>query len=324
MKIEPDIEPSADDSTPRDRDEAVKMDARVRWAPDPSWAATAMSKRRFGGIPGLVVRIVLVMFFIGMSALPIVALFVDDGVERPWEALLIVGFLLLFAGLVSWELGQQIRAIRLSVRIRDAGRERGMRTVCPRCAGDPFIAGHPCCRRFPRGWTSEALSDFWHAIAMARRQAGAAIKREYLHRRGPFRTSIAFPGGGWIGRLATWTRLGGAMFWPLFAATILGFGGTLVAFVAMMLGTPIGGPWIWWIGPGALLIGAVLAGRVFLRYRRETSQADELTGPRCRACGYELHPPWSLVCPECGSRLDAWNTVSFAPDFDGEGVGKAL
>jgi uncharacterized OB-fold protein len=310
-------------SSPQDAS-TVAMDARIRWAPDPSWAAAAMSKRRFGGIPGLVVRSVLALFFLGLSILILSAMFVNDSDERPWQALLIVAFLLLVAGMVGWELGQQIHATRLSGRIRDAGRERGMQAVCPRCAGEPFVPDQPCCRRFPRGWTPEDLADFWHAIAMARRQAGTAIKREYQHRRGPLRASMAFPGGGWIGRLAAWTRLGGAMFWPLFAATILGFGGTLIAFAAPMLGAPIGGPWVWWIGPGALAIGVFVAGRAFLRYRRESSQADEVTGPRCRACGYELHPPWSVVCPECGSRLDAWNTVSFARDFEGEGVREAL
>ncbi len=283
-------------SSPQDAS-TVAMDARIRWAPDPSWAAAAMSKRRFGGIPGLVVRSVLALFFLGLSILILSAMFVNDSDERPWQALLIVAFLLLVAGMVGWELGQQIHATRLSGRIRDAGRERGMQAVCPRCAGEPFVP--------------EDLADFWHAIAMARRQAGTAIKREYQHRRGPLRASMAFPGGGWIGRLAAWTRLGGAMFWPLFAATILGFGGTLIAFAAPMLGAPIGGPWVWWIGPGALAIGVFVAGRAFLRYR-------------CRACGYELHPPWSVVCPECGSRLDAWNTVSFARDFEGEGVREAL
>ena len=39
----------------------------------------------------------------------------------------------------------------------------------------------------------------------------------------------------------------------------------------------------------------------------------------CRSCGYELRPPWSGRCPECGSGLDAWNTVSFVRDWRGDG-----
>lgn len=245
------------------------------------------------------------------------------GPLRPGEAWILIALFGTLSGLVTWELVQQIRAIGLSRRVKTAGLQRGLRSVCPRCAGDPFGAT-PCCGRFPRAWTWQTLHDFWHAIALARRQPASTIKNAYQRRCGPERTSVTHPGGGWLGRLLSWTRLGRAMIWPMLAAVILGFAGTLAALVAIRQGATINGPWIWWIVPGALAIGLVLAGRTFLRHRHQTTLADELTTPKCRACGYELHPPWASRCPECGTGLDAWNTVSFAHRHTGEGVNPVL
>ena len=42
--------------------------------------------------------------------------------------------------------------------------------------------------------------------------------------------------------------------------------------------------------------------------------------PRCRGCGFKLHPPCPMICPECGNGLGAWNTVSFVPDWPGDGT----
>lgn len=201
-----------------------------------------------------------------------------------------------------------------SVRFGDA---------CPSCGRGPE-ADRPCCPRMPADWCDADRLAFWHEVETATTHLGETRRspnpwsvnttfltdaerrrRAWYRPRGPHGSSPAVPRGG-VGHwtLAGW-RLFGSMFWAAVLAWYLArasLGPTSALDLEGFIGLALPAILIWGVIP----------------HIRECLTRSAPPVPRCRSCGFEIHGSPGTRCPECGSGLNAWNSVSFVPDWPGD------
>ena len=129
--------------------------------------------------------------------------------------------------------------------------------------------------------------------------------------RGALGASAAFPEGGRSERTGlarvTITSILARVFFAILVVSLLGMAWPPTeAIHALTFSLDLG-------------IAVYLAMGIVPRWRLLPSVTTPAT-PRCAGCGYALRESMGHTCPECGSSLEAWNAVSFVPDWPGDGL----
>lgn len=201
---------------------------------------------------------------------------------------------------------------------------------CPHC-GQPSRDDVPCCSRMPMGWSADDRIAYWHEVETAGTRlpdarrvvdptspatrlntAGDRRRAAWGRPRGPSGSSPAAPAGGRSQRIqAAWILLG-ELNWRLVVLLIFG------APLGLLFGRGFAGLTGSDLPVKVVIVVLAIASAIppILRFRARAIPSI----PRCRGCGFKLHPPCPMICPECGNGLGAWNTVSFVPDWPGDGT----
>lgn len=285
-------------------------DPRARWPPHPRRAATGL-REVFGGGLWSKTWTWIGVAFLGVVAAAAVWILLLGPASRGWPGpgeFAILTSLALIEGLMIRQLVTARRWRRQAEAVERFGLEQGHLACCPHCGGHPF-GTTPCCSRFPRGWSWRELHAFWHELASNAGRDQARLLNAWSRPRGEHLASLRHPRGGW--RASAWHRWGLARLGIGLIAT--GAAGFLLWPITMR--SPVMGL----VFLGLMLLPAIFSVARSIRVLRATRPTQAASEPQCRTCGYRLHTPWPTRCSECGASLDAWNAVSFVPDFEGEG-----
>jgi hypothetical protein len=292
--------------------ECAQDDPHVRWAPLPARAVGGFLAASGADRTGMVSRGLLALTLLIPIVVGVAMMTSGTAADPLVPSILIVIFGGLEATVIA-DLSRVLARRRSAARIADLAKEHGHMAWCPQCGGDPFD-GTPCCRGFPRGWTWRELHACWPELACVPLGRGSESKLALARPRGPVQSSWRHPRGGW--RMTTGRR------WGLGVRVVL----TMVAvgiFGSRLISVMIAG-WNVMIVLMGLLTLTLIPPTIRLWRDWKRIPLDSLPSePCCRSCGYQLHPPFSNRCTECGGSLDAWNAVSFIPAYEGDRVSTA-
>ena len=294
---------------PEDEDQMVLESVSERWPVDADKAFKALRSRV---VPEHITNIFASMLILVLS---VVLMFVVLEAPAGYPGLVLLGFCGMLA-IAAMIMSVQYHRRRINLkRVGQRFQAGAFATTCPGCGHDPFEAERDCCRRFPARWSTLDLHAFWHELAAGRDDGSEARKQAWNRCRGKAGTSAEHPRLGASSLMRKMFRHESAARFILLLSAVVFVGWMILQGIFNQVTSSL------------ILLGFLMYGlfKSVLGLRRKPPIGTR-TRPRCRRCGYQLHPPFPECCTECGEDLGKWDSITFDPDdtFLGGGTARTL